>query len=515
MPNLRRYCPANLKRMVEASCWGPNLITWSRKRGVSKRAAVVRMCVIYCAFVSLLSSCAAPVSYKQLDFDGLEQRLPQLAEVRSSVGSLSDHPEDLDVISEQLNLFAEVFQVTRQNYIISLPTDHLIASFVDGIGPEASLEHPENSVPERVDKALKHMLRKLDPHSDYLTARDFELIKSRTRGEFSGIGIEMTMEADYVKCVAVIPGTPASRSAIRPGDVITNIDGVSIKGASLVEIVDRIRGLPGTIVTLDVARYEISDTFEVSIMRDKVRVKTIESRMDGNIGYIRISTFNESTGASLREALRRLASSYPQEMGGLVIDLRNNPGGLLEQALRVSNFFLVSGEIVSTVGRMDGQIRKFRADSEDVSMGVPLAVLINNTTASASEIVSGALKDRGRALIFGRRSFGKGSVQSIVPLSGPRGAVRLTTARYYLPSGRSIQVYGVEPHVVEGADSVSSREADLANFLQAGKNPMSRDAVALHDICPDASKANDPVLSCAFSTLRSRLLTPRAVQLGN
>ena len=198
-----------------------------------------------------------------------------------------------------------------------------------------------------------------------------------------------------------------------------------------------------------------------------------------------------------------------------MIDLRNNPGGLLEQALRVSNFFLVSGEIVSTAGRMNEKIRRFQADSEDISMGVPLAVLINNATASASEIVSGALKDRGRALILGRRSFGKGSVQSIIPLSSKRGALRLTTARYYLPSGRSIQVYGVEPHIVDGADSASSREADLEKSLQPDKDLMRRRTVALNDICPESSNKNDPVLSCAFFALRSRLLSPSSAQLQN
>jgi len=475
-----------------------------------------------CAAILLLCSCVTPHSNKRLgdnggnlDFDGLEQNFPRLLEVRSFLASFSDHSKDGDLIAEKLNLFAEVFQVARRNYIISLSAGHLIDSFLEGIDLKPTSEHPYNNVSERVNKALKHMLRKLDPHSDYLTSRDFDRIKSRTLGEFSGIGIEMTMEAGYVKCVAVIPGTPASRSGIKPGDVITNIDGVSVNGASLIEIVDRIRGLPGTIVTLNVARHEISDTFQVKIMREKVKVESIESRMEGNIGYIRISTFNESTGESLREALRELAVGQVEELDGLVIDLRNNPGGLLQQALRVSNFFLVSGEIVSTAGRRDEQIRKFQADKEDISMGLPLAVLINNATASASEIVSGALKDRGRALIFGRRSFGKGSVQSIIPLSGLRGALRLTTARYYLPSGRSIQAHGVEPHVVEEAESASFREADSANFLQPDNELMSRGTVALSDICPESSKENDPVLSCALFALRSRLLSPNSLQLRN
>ena len=498
------------------------MVTWSRKGGVFERTALARVCVMFLTAILLLSSCVAPHPNKRptslgksLDFDVLEQSFPRLIEVRSSLASLSDYPEDVDLIAEQLNLFAEVFQVARQNYISSLSADHLIDNFIDGIDLKTDGGHPHKNFSEHVNKALKHMLRDLDPHSDYLTLRDFERIQSRARGEFIGIGIEMTMEAGHVKCVAVIPGTPASRSTIRPGDVITNIDGTSVKGASLIEVVDRIRGLPGTVVTLSLARYEISDTFEVKIMREKVKVESVESRMDGNIGYIRISTFNETTGESLREAVSEFAASQAEELGGLVIDLRNNPGGLLEQALRVSNFFLVSGEIVSTAGRMNEKIRRFQADSEDISMGVPLAVLINNGTASASEIVSGALKDRGRALIFGRRSFGKGSVQSIIPLSGTRGALRLTTARYYLPSGRSIQVHGVEPHVVEGAHSASSPEADLANFLQPDKESMPRRTVALNDICPDASKENDPVLSCAFFALRSRLFPSSSAQLQN
>ena len=236
-------------------------------------------------------------------------------------------------------MFAEVFQVARQNYISSLSADHLIDNFIDGIDLKTDGGHPHKNFSEHVNKALKHMLRDLDPHSDYLTLRDFERIQSRAHGEFIGIGIEMTMEAGHVKWVAVIPGTPASRSTIRPGDVITNIDGTSVKGASLIEVVDQIRGLPGTVVTLSLARYEISDTFEVKIMREKVKVESVESRMDGNIGYIRISTFNETTGESLREAVSEFAASQAEELGGLVIDLRNHPGGLLEQALRVSNFF--------------------------------------------------------------------------------------------------------------------------------------------------------------------------------
>ena len=284
-------------------------------------------------------------------------------------------------------------------------------------------------------------------------------------------------------------------------------------GAPLLEVAKMLRGPPGTSLTLRVGRNAMSEDFELSITRALVNVESIEVRMEGDIGYVRVSAFNEKTHAALRHALTELTTGGDKEIQGLVIDLRNNPGGLLEQALLVTSSFLESGKIVSTVGRLKSEVRSFRADPEDITAGLPLAVLINGSTASASEIVSGALKDRGRAIILGQRSFGKGSVQTIIPLSKDRGALRLTTARYYLPSGESIQAHGVEPHIVNLVINYSPRETDLENFLQAQNRKLIDDAMTLSDVCPGSSVQNDPVLACALLTLQSHRFSSIAAQL--
>ena len=484
--------------------------------------SLCRGCLISFFIFAGLCSCAPPGqrdlngSAGELSFKELEQVVPRLAEVRELVGSVGQDLGELQRVPEQLDLFAEVFQHTRANYITLVPREILIDKFVNQGGSPGDLNRNKRpaSLENFVADGLKRMLLHLDPHSNYLNSSDYQKIRVRTRGEFSGIGIELTLKNGHPTCLSVVPGTPASRSNIEPGDIIKRIDGIPVEGSSLMQIVDLLRGLPGTTVTLTLARHKISADLTVSIVRDVIRVESVKVSMEGDIGYVRISTFNENTYSSLRKAVRQLIADFDQRMAGLVIDLRNNPGGLLDQALRVSDAFLRTGKIVSIIGRTNGKVRNFQSDSKDIATDIPLAVLINGSTASASEIVSGALKDRGRAILLGQRSYGKGSVQTIIPLSKNKGALRLTTARYYLPSGSAIQVHGVTPHVVDFTSDHSSRETDLENYLQAEGQDLPAVSLRLSEVCPDSGLANDPVLSCALRAIRSRLLSSISSQKG-
>jgi len=480
-------------------------------------------CLLNILIAVPLSSCA-PLSGQQqadgpdhrLNFEELEQVTLGLVDVRASVRAASHHYGNPENLLVQLELFAEVFQLTRANYISFVPEEFLVSQFLNGmVGVKNNYTSGgSSSLSDAVRQSLQHMLRQLDPHSDYLTPNDFQQVKVKTKGKFGGVGVEMTMERGYVKCVAVIPGTPASRSAIRPGDIISHIDGTPLKGIALMNVAGMIRGPVGTTVMLTISRYDIGDSFEISIVRDVIRINAIEASMEEGIGYVRISTFNENTHAALREKLRGLTLALDGQMLGLVLDIRNNPGGLLDQALRVSDAFLTTGNIVSVIGRLSREVRTFKADSEDIAKGIPLAVLINGSTASAAEIVSGALKDHRRAVVLGQRSFGKGSVQSIIPLSEGNGALRLTTSRYYLPSGRSIQVHGVAPDIVDVTPSHSSREIDLENFLQPQNQGLDGGSSTLREVCPGSRKTNDPILSCAVQTLKSRLFPLSSARLA-
>ena len=480
-------------------------------------------CLLNILIALPLSSCA-PLSGQQqtdgpghrLNFEELEQVVLGLGDVRASISAASPHHGNPETLLAQLDLVAEVFQLTRANYISFVPEEFLVSQFLNGIARVGNVDASggPSSLSDTVGKSLQHMLRQLDPHSDYLAPSDFQHIQAKTKGKFSGVGVEMIMERGYVKCVAVIPDTPASRSAIRPGDMISHIDGMSLKGISLMDVAGMIRGPVGTTVMLKLSRYDITDSFEIAIVRDVIRVNTIEARMEEGIGYVRISSFNENTHEALLEKVRGLTLGLDGQMLGLVMDLRNNPGGLLDQALRVSDAFLTTGNIVSVIGRVNVDDRSFKADPEEIAGGIPLAVLINGSTASAAEIVSGALKDRGRAIVLGQRSFGKGSVQSIIPLSEGNGALRLTTSRYYLPSGRSIQVHGVAPDIVDATPSHSSREIDLENFLLPENQGLAGGSMTLSEVCPGSRKTNDPVLSCAAQTLKSHFFSAHSVRLA-
>jgi len=320
-----------------------------------------------------------------------------------------------------------------------------------------------------IDHALDGMLSGLDPHSGYMDAKQWHEMELETQGHFGGLGMTVTGEGGMLKVIAPIDGTPAARAGIKPGDLITSVDGKTVEGLSLQEAVDRLRGPPSTAVTLTIKREGVAAPLSLSLTREIIHVEVVKSNRDGDIGYVRLSVFNDETDRDLRAALAGLRKSGGR-LTGLVIDLRNNPGGLLDQAIAVADDFLNNGEIVSTHGRLADDDHAWYARPGDLINGLPIVVLINDGSASASEIVAGALQDDHRAVLLGTRSFGKGSVQTLYPLDND-GAIRLTTARYYTPDGRSIQGEGIIPDVVVHASEtpepsfVPEHESDLNNTL--------------------------------------------------
>jgi carboxyl-terminal processing protease len=323
----------------------------------------------------------------------------------------------------QLNLFGDVFERIRSDYV----------------------EKPEDSA--LIEAAVNGMLTSLDPHSSYMNPKDFKDMQVQTRGEFGGLGIEVTMEDGLVKVVSPIDDTPAAKAGILAGDLIVALDGEQIQNMNLNQAVDKMRGAVNTPITVTIQRKGTEKPFDVKIVRDVIRVQSVRSRAEGDIGYLRISSFNEQTYDGLKSAIDKLKQDIGKDkIKGYILDLRNNPGGLLDQAELVGDAFLDKGEVVSTRGRHADQNMRYDARPGDLTDGKPVIVLINGGSASASEIVAGALQDHKRATILGTRSFGKGSVQTIVPL-GSNGAIRLTTARYYTPSGKSIQAKGIDPDI--------------------------------------------------------------------
>ena len=370
----------------------------------------------------------------------------------------------------QLNLFGDVFERVR-------------AQYVDPVSDEKLMEY-----------AINGMLSSLDPHSAYLDEKGFGDMRIQTKGEFGGLGIEVTMEEGLVKVVSPIDDTPAFKAGVKSGDFITHLDGKPIMGLSLAEAVDAMRGKVGSPVELTLRREGVAEPIKLKVVRDVIRIQSVRSRVEGNggVGYIRITTFNQNSEDGLKTAVEKIKKEAGDKLIGYVLDLRNNPGGLLDQAIFVSDAFLEKGEIVSTRGRDDKDIKRDNATPGDITGGLPVVILINGGSASASEIVSGALQDHHRAIVMGTRSFGKGSVQTVIPLPG-HGAMRLTTARYFTPSGRSIQAKGIEPDILVEAAKVEKisesgfHEEDLKGALANPDKPKDG-AAAVPAPTPDASK---------------------------
>jgi carboxyl-terminal processing protease len=325
----------------------------------------------------------------------------------------------------QLNLFGDVFERVRADYV----------------------EKPDDG--KLIETAINGMLAGLDPHSSYMDAKSFRDMQVQTRGEFGGLGIEVTMEDGLIKVVAPIDDTPAAKAGILANDIITQLDGEQVQGLTLNQAVEKMRGPVNTTIKLTIMRKGQDKPIEVSITRDVIRVRSVRSHVEGDdVGYIRLTQFNEQTTEGLKKAIADIKAKVADaKLKGYILDLRNNPGGLLDQAISVSDAFLQKGEIVSTRGRSAEETQRFNARAGDLTDGKPVIVLINGGSASASEIVAGALQDHKRATVVGTRSFGKGSVQTIIPLGSGNGALRLTTARYFTPSGRSIQAKGITPDI--------------------------------------------------------------------
>ena len=355
-------------------------------------------------------------------------------------------------VYEQLDLFGDIFERIRAQYVEEVDTEQLVEAAING------------------------MLTSLDPHSSYLSAKDFDEMQEQTRGEFGGLGIEVTQEDGYVKVVAPMDGTPADKAGIKAGDFITHVNSESVLGLTLDDAVDKMRGPVGSEIIITVVREGVAEPFDVSIIRDTIKMVAVRPRLVGNTVVLRISTFNDQTFVGVEEGIKKMAEEAGgmDKVNGFVIDLRNNPGGLLNQAIMVSDAFLEKGEITSTRGRDPEQGERFNAEPGDLAQGKPIVVLINGGSASASEIVSGALQDHRRAIVVGTKSFGKGSVQTLIPLKGD-GAMRLTTARYYTPSGRSIQALGVMPDIVVNQPSVETltEEEQEARDAEEARNDRS------------------------------------------
>jgi carboxyl-terminal processing protease len=381
-------------------------------------------------------------------------------------GPLVAQETDKPNVYEQLDLFGDIFERIRSQYVEPVDEGKLIEAAING------------------------MLTSLDPHSSYLAPDAFDDMRVQTRGEFGGLGIEVTQEEGFIKVVSPMDGTPAAEAGIQAGDFITHVDGESVLGLTLDQAVDKMRGPVGSEIVVTVAREGVEEPFDVSIIRDTIKLTAAKGRLEGHTVVLRVTTFNDQTYDNMAEALKKSVEEAGgmEKVNGFVLDLRNNPGGLLTQAIKVSDAFLDKGEIVSTRGRNPQDSERFNAETGDLAEGKPVVVLINGGSASASEIVTGALQDHRRAIVVGTKSFGKGSVQTVIPLRG-EGAMRLTTARYYTPSGRSIQALGIAPDIVveqpkpkpadaaaaepESAASQSRSEADLRGAIT--NDTMSED----------------------------------------
>ena len=357
---------------------------------------------------------------------GLGTVQPSFAQESRTAGTQPEKSKENDFSDtyQQLNLFGDVFERVRAQYVDEMTDKELIETAING------------------------MLTSLDPHSAYLNEESFTDMQVKTRGEFGGLGIEVTMENGLVKVVSPIDDTPAYEAGIQAGDYIVQIDDEAVMGLSLSEAVEKMRGKVGTDIDLVIRREGVADPIDITITRDVIRIRSVRHHIEkDSIGYVRITTFNQNTEEALKDAIDEMKTELGNKLTGFVLDLRNNPGGLLDQAIAVSDAFLDKGEIVSTRGRNEEDTKRDNASSGDIADGLPIVVLINGGSASASEIVAGALQDHKRAIILGTQSFGKGSVQTVIPLPG-HGAMRLTTARYYTPSGRSIQAKGIEPDII-------------------------------------------------------------------
>ena len=357
---------------------------------------------------------------------------------------------NISLLYEKLDLFSDVLEKINNEYVNEVDQS------------------------EAIDSAINGMLQSLDPYSSYMNPESFKNMNIETKGEFGGLGIEITMESGFVKVITPIEDSPADKIGIKAGDYIIKINDKQVKGLTLMQAVNLMRGKIGTSINITVRRVDVDEDLKFTIKRDKIKVREVSSSIKENVGYIRLRAFNEQSGDQLLKKIKDL-SKENKNLSGYILDLRNNPGGLLSQAIKISDAFLDGGEIVSTRGRDKNDIKIYTARKGDVSNGKPIIILINRGSASASEIVAGALKDHKRAILLGEKSFGKGSVQTIIPLKG-NGALRLTTAKYYLPSGNSISEIGVEPDIAvkENKENFKINDSKNDNQLEYALNLLKK-----------------------------------------
>lgn len=491
--------------------------------------AVIAVGVVLGLLISPLSGCSPERSVLYRTFEnlvGAEQGLPEDAQRQlARFDAVFDvHLKEKRERDLQRDLFIEVYKHTRRNYVHPVDDAALIDAAIKGMEDydpnrskaadtkdDENLHHAES----RVEAALDSMLASLDPHSSYLTPKEAAAMYDNTRGEFGGLGISVTMRDQGVYVIAPISDTPAEKAGVKAGDVITHLDGRPLKGWTLMRAVDEMRGKPGTKITLTIQRKE-QTPFNVSIVRDIIEVETVKARLEGSIGYLRVTKFNEKVMDETEAAVERLLDESQGRLTGFVLDLRNNPGGLLDQSVALADAFLEKGRIVSIRGRDGRGERHFEAGSGDIAKGIPMVVLINSGSASASEIVSSALQEHHRAVVMGRRSFGKGSVQTLLPLSND-GSLRLTTQLYYAPSGKTIQANGVVPDIdlvvreKEGEEDAEGprREADLEHAIKVSNESATQSAIKVdaESCTPIVTKVaeeeqKDFDLGCALSFLR-------------
>ncbi len=385
-------------------------------------------------------------------------------------------------VYQQLDLFGDVFERIRAQYVNEVETGELIEAAING------------------------MLMSLDPHSSFLSPDDFEDMRVQTRGAFGGLGIEISQQDGFVRVIAPIDDTPADQAGVQAGDLITHVDGESLLGLTLQQAVEKMRGPVGSEIVITIVREGVNEPFDLSIIRDTIRIQAVRTRTEGDIVVLRVTTFNEQTYDNLRSGLQGAIEDLGgiESLQGIVLDLRNNPGGLLNQAIRVTDAFLDQGEIVSTRGRDEADSERYNASPGDLIDGRPMVVLINGGSASASEIVAGALQDHRRAVVVGTRSFGKGSVQSLIPLRG-NGAMRLTTSLYYTPSGRSIQALGVSPDIVvaQPARREEGEEAEQTNRPPRTESSL-RGAIGAQSISDDERRMMEDEERAAEEVARLR-----------
>jgi carboxyl-terminal processing protease len=388
---------------------------------------------------------------------------------------------------EDLRTFTEIFGRIKRDYVETVSDKKLL------------------------EDAIRGMLSGLDPHSAYLVADEYQELKEGTTGQFGGLGIEVTMENGFIKVVSPIDDTPAQKAGLKAGDLVVKLDDKPVKGMSLADAVKMMRGEPGSKILLTVVREGAETPLKFTIARDIIKVKSVKNKLlEKNYGYVRISSFQSGTGDNLEESLAALKKENGGNLKGLVLDLRNNPGGVLDAAVKVSDAFLTGGLIVYTEGRIENSEMRFNAAPDDLINGAPIVVLINAGSASASEIVAGALQDHKRALIMGEKSFGKGSVQTILPTTNG-AAIKLTTARYFTPSGRSIQAEGIEPDIalarvklesLDKNDFTPVKEADLSGHLQNNKSKTNGASALPEDKAKDEAEVKDYALSEALNLLK-------------